>query len=1071
MSQQHSSDPKLLESAKFSIIDEENITIQREALGRGAYGTVHAAVYDGKSCVVKEIHPVIQHNHSPLELVFEEINTLSSLRHPSVVQFLGVYFKQEGSSSDPPIPVLVMERMWKSLVAVLEDYPKQLSLINKAHILHDVICGLRYLHNKKKPIFHRDLTANNILLNEYLVAKIADLGQARALELIDEKQLSTAPGNPLHMPPEALESKPRYNSMLDIFSFGCITIHTITEKLPIPTDQFEQLEDGNVFKKRTEAERRQQYLDLMDDCSELQAIAMQCIKDTPIARPNAYQVCNKLQEYIEQIEKEFPALAEQYKQDKLSLMCSNEETKKELKEKHENNIKEKEECISLLESQLHDSRNKMEQDKNCFEKEKDSLQMKLAEKDEMNKELSKNFQEQVDKSRAEVTNIIQEMNLSIEHQRELFERKLKEQEIEFAANQIQIDKFRTDKEQLEEMFCKCRQEKESLQRRLDEQQTDYQILADRLRENARIELNEANHQIQRLQNELKSKIADLEVFRSKQKITDPGSRLHQKLLEIESTQRNDRLSLLTVTRQQDDKITKLQAQLSDLRNKSLTQKHKLEEKSYRLSTLESSLNELSHSSEEKLKSLEEENTTLKKQLENNDRIQRYFEKELISKEESLKRKEEELQLQKEEHADKVINLHDQYKRKVNDFCEDIEMYKSQIVGQGEISSLLRKEAECKSDLEKSTKEDRFQKLDDERKSLARSEKKLKSQIKHKDADIREKAKLIESLEQSCSQVCSNRYNYNVHWYPYLSLPVKLIRPSVAVTRDKVFVTGGYQSTSPQGSKFDDFSQTLEDKNSVFCFHMTRCHCDTIASPVLLGALASVNGQCVLVSGADSVGNTLTGNVYVLCEEGSHDQWREFSKPLPTPRILACACCYGNRWLIVCGGFSLKPKEEEYSLLEAVNVMEILDTTKGEWYTLPEEKCSKSTILCCAVVGEEVYIVSSDQVIKISCNKLIKAATSNNILVWDNVEIATEDVNLYPFSVVEVNGEPMIIASMTDGEDDVTCVLMKDTRGRWRIMSKAVECQHCSAMSKITPLTFDTPAAVQGMHLIGRGGQS
>ena len=39
---------------------------------------------------------------------------------------------------------------------------------------------------------------------------------------------------------------------------------------------------------------------------------------------------------------------------------------------------------------------------------------------------------------------------------------------------------------------------------------------------------------------------------------------------------------------------------------------------------------------------------------------------------------------------------------------------------------------------------------------------------------------------------------------------------------------------------------------------------------------------------------------------------------------------------------------------------------------------------------------------------------------------------------------MIIASMSDGEDDVTCALMKDTRGRWRIMSKAVECQHCSA---------------------------
>ena len=124
----------------------------------------------------------------------------------------------------------------------------------------------------------------------------------------------------------------------------------------------------------------------------------------------------------------------------------------------------------------------------------------------------------------------------------------------------------------------------------------------------------------------------------------------------------------------------------------------------------------------------------------------------------------------------------------------------------------------------------------------------------------------------------------------------------------------------------------------------------------------------------------------------------------------------------------------------------MDTTKEEWYGLSEKNCPNFSTILCSLVGEDLYVVGSDQVIKTSCNKLIKAATSNNTLVWDNVEIETEESNgkLYPFSVVEVNGEPMIIASMSDGEDDVTCVLMKDTRGRWRIMSKAVECQHCSA---------------------------
>ena len=638
-----------------------------------------------------------------------------------------------------------------------------------------------------------------------------------------------------------------------------------------------------------------------------------------------------------------------------------------------------------------------------------------------------------DKLRTEVANTVQEMNSNIQCERERFQEKLKELENDLLTNQSQIVGMKNDKEQLEEMFCKCRQEKETLQKRLDEQQRDYQIQADRLREDTKIELNEAHLQIQAIQNELQSKAAALKVFQSKSKITDPGSRLHQKLLEIESTQRDDRLSLLTVIKQQE-------VQLSDLRKKFLAQKQELEKKSYHLSTMEFSLNEcqgLSHSKDEKLKSLAEDHAALKKQLENNDRIQRYFEKELKNQKESIKRNED----QKKELADEINNLHDQYRCRyeieISNLRKDIEMYQSQIVNQEEVCKLLKKETEYKSENTK----DRFQKLDDsERKSLARNEKNLRRQIEHKDADIEEKTKRIESLENDHLKTYSYKYNYDIHWYPYLSLPVELIRPSVAVIKDKVFVSGGYQC-SPQGRRLEDYLQTFEGKHSVFCFDMTKCHCNTIVSPVLLGAVADVNNQCILVSGADSIEDTLVGNMFVFREEG--DQWKKFSKPLPTPRILACTCCCNNRWLIVCGGFV----STQSGLLQAVSGIEILDIATGEWHTLLEESCPGCTIiLCCAVIGEELYVVGSDQVIKTSCNNFIKAATSNNTLVWDNVLIETEepDGKLYPFSIVEVNGEPMIIASMSNGEDGVTCVLMKDTRGRWRIVSKAVECQHCSA---------------------------
>ena len=346
---------------------------------------------------------------------------------------------------------------------------------------------------------------------------------------------------------------------------------------------------------------------------------------------------------------------------------------------------------------------------------------------------------------------------------------------------------------------------------------------DKLREDAKAELNEANLQIQKLQH----KIADLEVFQKKKKITEPGSKLHQKILQIDTIHRDERSSFLATIELQKVENAKLQAQLSKVREKSYTPKQQLEEKSHRLSTLETFLDE-SHSKEEKMKLLEE-NALLTKQLENNDRIQKNFEKDLKGKEESLRRKENELQLQKKEHADKINNLKNQYERKLNDLNEDIKMYKSQIVSREETSTLLKKEAEYQADLEKSTK-NRFQNLENERKKLVSSEKSLRKQIKHKDAEIKEKAKHIESLQLNLA-TCPKEHNFDVHWYPYFSLPVKKIRPSVTIIKDRVFVTSGYQSTSPQGRKLEDYSQTLEDKSNVFCFHLVKCQCNTIASPV------------------------------------------------------------------------------------------------------------------------------------------------------------------------------------------------------------------------------------------------
>jgi len=151
---------------------------------------------------------------------------MASMRHPNITQFLGLCFL-EGSQ----IPLLVMERLEMSVDDLLESSPK-IPLSIKLSILTDTCCGLVYLHGMKEPIVHRDLTARNVLLTSSCSAKIADLGNCRIVSLTSgqlAQTLSKNPGTTVYMAPEALSDGHRYGPSLDVFSFGHLSLYTLTQ--------------------------------------------------------------------------------------------------------------------------------------------------------------------------------------------------------------------------------------------------------------------------------------------------------------------------------------------------------------------------------------------------------------------------------------------------------------------------------------------------------------------------------------------------------------------------------------------------------------------------------------------------------------------------------------------------------------------------------------------------------------------------------------------------------------------------------------------------------------------------
>ena len=218
------------------VIPKERVQLTRITLGRGSYGKVSLIEYDGTVCACKQLRTrTLQREDERTKRKIKadflrECHLWSNLRHPNVVQFLGVFYPTGDESG---LPFMIMEKMKKTLTVLVKKYP-DIPLLVKLSLLHDVVLGLRYLHAHTPPILHCDLSPNNILVTSHLEAKITDLGLAKGVLMKDANQLTKAPGTLQFMPPEALDDETTYGPPLDIFSFGGVICHLASGKWPVP---------------------------------------------------------------------------------------------------------------------------------------------------------------------------------------------------------------------------------------------------------------------------------------------------------------------------------------------------------------------------------------------------------------------------------------------------------------------------------------------------------------------------------------------------------------------------------------------------------------------------------------------------------------------------------------------------------------------------------------------------------------------------------------------------------------------------------------------------------------------
>ena len=271
-----------------------------QILGTGSYGNVVEATLDDLPCAAKILHNTFFTSNDPHVQDFTrrfqlECRILRQLRHPCIVQFLGVLEDPRPLSNGRPI--LLMELMEESLTHFLESRQSTLSYHIQVNLIHDIALALDYLH--ANGILHRDLSSNNILLIGGARAKLTDFGMSKMVDInprMTRNKQTMCPGTLAFMPPEALLSKPIYSKKIDIFSTGVLMVQIVTRKFPKPGDAHKTTKDGSKWVQVSipELERRNSDLLGVYLTHPLRPIALDCIKDDEGDRPTAAGLCKTL---------------------------------------------------------------------------------------------------------------------------------------------------------------------------------------------------------------------------------------------------------------------------------------------------------------------------------------------------------------------------------------------------------------------------------------------------------------------------------------------------------------------------------------------------------------------------------------------------------------------------------------------------------------------------------------------------------------------------------------------------------------------------------------------------------
>ncbi|KDR67734.1 hypothetical protein GALMADRAFT_258023 [Galerina marginata CBS 339.88] len=199
--------------------------IRGELIGKGTYGRVYLAMNAtaGEMMAVRQFElsqTLNRKDDSRQEGIIQELRTkskaLQELDHPHIMKYLGL-------EEAPSILSIFLEYVpGGSIGDSLRKLGKFDDNVTRS-FTGQILSGLEYLHSKG--INHRNLKADNVLVEMSGMCKISDYGFSKLIEDLHGTATTTMQGNIMFwMPPEFISAQKVYSYKMDIWSMGCVVL-------------------------------------------------------------------------------------------------------------------------------------------------------------------------------------------------------------------------------------------------------------------------------------------------------------------------------------------------------------------------------------------------------------------------------------------------------------------------------------------------------------------------------------------------------------------------------------------------------------------------------------------------------------------------------------------------------------------------------------------------------------------------------------------------------------------------------------------------------------------------------